>query len=977
MIQTQTIHCQTAPHRESFTDALALHVLSEIQQQAADFNQVCIFIPNVQAVQQMRQSLVNISQQALLGGYIGSLPEWLSHNIMPAELTKTHLCPAARQLLLLEALNQHAELFQTDNHWQVCDSLLELFDELNLSCHDWLNEPTPVWIKKLSEAYQTQNNVDQLNQEAKIIQTLWVAWQQQLEALNYQDDTGCHKQRLLVEIPNYLKNKHFFIVGLEQLSPLEQAWCEQLSQTCRVTRISQQTASENTPKKKIDKENSYPDIDLLDDIFSQKRSFYQRIQNHKHSFGFLNNIKCFDAHSSEQETQAVDLKVRMCLLKGKTNIAVVTENRKLARRLIALLARANVTVQDTAGWALATTSAATVLERWLQCIEQDFAYQPLLDLLKSPFFCDKKNADEHLKLVYHFEQDIVLHENIANNLQRFQTAIKNRAERLNSNNIAVAKDLLLLLEKIENSAKNLIKLFQKNTLTTPDIWIQYFIQSLETLGLYPQLANDIAGQRVQEELEKLSHALHTASPDMSWLDLRTWISATFEREQFKPQGTLNAVKIMNMQQAQYCQFDSLIIAGANMKSFPGSSTQHAFFNQSVRHELQLKNWHQKKQNDFSQFKQLLLSSDDILITWQAEQNGEWIKVSPWVSSLLDFSRQGFDQSLHDDELAANLHQLNPVTHRVNHLIETVKSVSQALPVISHAQIPVEFSASRHQRLIDCPYKFFAADILKLKPLEQISLELLKSEYGEKVHLILHAFHQQCPGLPTPFTKTLSKNNKKQALVHISDLSKQVFNTLAEDSIQHRGWFERWMNTAESYINWQIQRQQDWNIAKLEAMAEQRVNTNIKLMGRMDRIDEKNGQHAIIDYKTGNTAKQTDINLAENIQLTSYALLLENVSQVIYLKCDKGETKPAGILENDDLASLKTDILHRLKIITAALKPVNPSSTESVNTLPSPLPAWGDSKTCEYCDMGGLCRKQMWEILPVLNRSSEILFKYSS
>jgi ATP-dependent helicase/nuclease subunit B len=28
-----------------------------------------------------------------------------------------------------------------------------------------------------------------------------------------------------------------------------------------------------------------------------------------------------------------------------------------------------------------------------------------------------------------------------------------------------------------------------------------------------------------------------------------------------------------------------------------------------------------------------------------------------------------------------------------------------------------------------------------------------------------------------------------------------------------------------------------------------------------------------------------------------------------------------------------------------------------------LPAWGDTDTCRYCDMDGLCRKQAWQEAP--------------
>lgn len=937
-----------------FTDALAQQILGEHPQALPDLSQIHILLPNAQAITQMRLSLGKQANQAFLSGFIGSLGQWINQYIEPPAHAKKQISHATRQLLLLEALKLHPDLFSTDNHWQICDSLLELFDELSLSQHQWLNDTTPVWIEHLSHAYQAEQSVAHLNQEARIIQTLWQAWQQQLDAMQISDEASTLKHRLQSDIPQSIKDYHIYIVGMEQLSPLEQAWCEQLSSIATVKWITQGDIPEKPARLAEVKNTGQDKASLLNDIYTQSFSFHERTKRYATENAnledfFLNKIKLFDAQSAEQETQAVDLKIRLSLLAGKNNIAVVTENRKLARRLRALLERADVKIQDTAGWALATTSAATILERWLECIEQDFAYQALLDLLKSPFFCLAENYDEHLSLVYRLEQDIILHENIANDLERYKSAIKNRRDRLNLNISSSAEQLLTLINKIESAASPLTELFNNQQNTTPDIWIKTFINSIEELGLYQQLSNDIAGMRVQQELEKLSHSHSTASPEMDWQDFRTWLGSMLEREQFKPHNQSSAVKIMNMQQAQYCQFDTLIIAGANIKSLPGSPSQLPFFNQSVRQALQLKNWHQQKNYSFYQFQQLLLSADDILITWQAEKNGEWMQASPWVSSLLDFSQHAFQQSLYDEKLGYLTSKIKPVTARNDTLMNQLQAVTQAKPTLNPELIPTEFSASRHQRLIDCPYKFFAADTLKLKPLEQISQELMKREYGEKVHLILQAFHQQCDKLPAPFKHALTEQNKIQALTHIENLSVLVFETHTEDSIQHRGWLARWIQTAEAYIDWQIQRQQEWDIFQLEQKAESMPEKDIKLVGRLDRVDKQNHGFSIIDYKTGNTSSQQDIDSAENIQLTSYALLMDDICNVIYLKLDKGEARQTGIVEGESLDSLKTDTLHRLQAIVTDIK----SAT--------PLPAWGDAKTCSFCDMQGLCRKQIWEV----------------
>lgn len=936
-----------------YSDALADLVLAQqhtdngANASPLDLSHSHIILPNAQAVAQLRQSLSKRAGRAMISGFSGSLSQWFTQHIPLPEQIQQIINHPTRQLLLLEALKQHPDLFAAENHWQLCDSLLELFDELSLSPQQWLEQSLPEWLAQLQRAYQLEQQSQPLTQEARIIHTLWQAWQLQLGEMQLADEKTAYKAQLLMPLGDEFCDHTFYISGMEQLSPLEQAWCEQLASCARVIHISQgrlpQSDNTQTP---VDN----PQLQLLDDIYQQHETFQQRCARHSEAFQttFLSQIKTWDAHSAEQEAQAIDLKIRSQLIKGVNSIAVVTENRKLARRLRALLERADVTIQDTAGWALATTSAATVIERWLECIEQDFAYQPMLDLLKSPFFCDAESHEEHLNLVYRLEQDIILHENIPNDLHRYRKAIGFRSERLNLHNAGTTQGLLELLDKLDNSASELRQLFNSNAQVTSEIWLDRFNRSIQQLGIYPQLSNDMAGARIQEELAQLQQAHAFAQPSLDWQDFRTWLGSTLERAQFKPHFHQAAVRIMNMQQAQYCHFDSLIIGGANMQSLPGGATQHPFFNQSVRQSLGLSNWQQQKAYSFYRFQQLLFAACNILITWQAEKDGEWMQTSPWVSSLENFAQTAFASSLRDTELESLLQRIGPLTQRDNEQLEAIQTVQQARPQLNAELLPTDYSASRQQRLIDCPYKFFAADGLGLKPLEEISQELLKSEYGEKVHLILEAFHQQKPGLPEPFSQPLTLHNKTQALNHLNELSRSVFSRHTEDNVQHRGWLERWLKTTEAYIDWQIQRQAEWQIDKLEQKRDIELNNGISLNGRLDRVDKNQHGYSIIDYKTGNTAKQQDIDLAENIQLTSYAMLLPEVDNTLYLKLDNGKVAVAGQLEHEQLQQLTEDTTQRLS-----------NNIEQIRQGAA-LPAWGDASSCAYCDMAGLCRKQIWE-----------------
>ena len=78
-------------------------------------------------------------------------------------------------------------------------------------------------------------------------------------------------------------------------------------------------------------------------------------------------LSTYLASNEEQQIRAIDIYVRLCILNGKSNIAIISEDRKLSRRLRALLERADVPLQDKAGWSLATTQASTIIERWLEC----------------------------------------------------------------------------------------------------------------------------------------------------------------------------------------------------------------------------------------------------------------------------------------------------------------------------------------------------------------------------------------------------------------------------------------------------------------------------------------------------------------------------------------------------------------------------------------------------------------------------------
>ena len=276
---------------------------------------------------------------------------------------------------------------------------------------------------------------------------------------------------------------------------------------------------------------------------------------------------------------------------------------------------------------------------------------------------------------------------------------------------------------------------------------------------------------------------------------------------------------------------------------------------------------------------------------------------------------------------------------------------QPQPCIPEDLIPERISASAYQRIINCPYQYFSADSLRLKALEELTDELRKSDYGERIHLILQTFHNGSKKHGNKFTPGISVNNRSEAEEYLSQLSEKVFLADLENNVLHKSWLYRWKKHIPSYISWQIQHQSDWNIYLSEEIIEKDIDDAIKIYGRLDRIDRhaENETHAIIDYKTGKTASQEDVDNGENVQLSTYALLDEKATDVSYLSIDSSnqrvETK--SFLSDENLQNNRKENKQRL---TTLFKQMHDNET---------LHAWGDSTVCHFCDFSGLCRKGEW------------------
>jgi len=657
------------------------------------------------------------------------------------------------------------------------------------------------------------------------------------------------------------------------------------------------------------------------------------------------------AADTEYEARAIDLQVRRWMTHNLQDIGIITNDRKLARRVRALLERSGVGLADAGGWALSTTSAATILVRWLDCVESNFPHQPLLDLLKSPFLGLRDNYSDYTHVVSLFERTVLRAYNIHAGLNSYRRGL----ERANKSSSELGADttsaILKILADLEQAARDLSALISAKTHDLLE-FLDALRVSLDRVGLTTGFDGDDAGRELLDVLDELHSAARRQTLRLSWASFRTWLHRAMEQRRFHPPMRGRGVELMSFAESRLYHFDALILAGAVREHLPGHMSVPPYFNDSVRNELGLPSLAQRYAVLFQDFRRLLESAPKVLITLSHEQQGEPLPASPWVERLTRFHDLAYGQhSLRDAELEWLTQQPETtITVRDAPLPDPVSQPQVKLPP---ELLPTVFSATDFGRLINCPYQFYASRGLNLFAEEEIREEIEKKEYGTHVHRILQAFHVGARGLPGPWPDQITDSNQKEAETLLLDISQKVFEHDLSRRFLSRGWLYRWTQCIPIYLEWEKQRETRWRVENSELKLEIRIgegSTQLTLNGRIDRVDRGKDGIGIIDYKTGSTPSLEDIQCGEAIQLPFYALLYneEKIAEAAYLKLDVGKL-------DDDKTKLEGAVLEDLRVALGKRLLLLKHKLDSG----TPLPAWGDRETCRVCEMEGLCRRAMW------------------
>lgn len=690
----------------------------------------------------------------------------------------------------------------------------------------------------------------------------------------------------------------------------------------------------------------------------------------------FNLISC--CHLEDEATHAAHTLVAW-LNQGWHRLALVAQDRIVARRTRALLSRLGISVRDETGWKLSTTRAAAALMSWFDLLQQpgvSASLKPLpqstvlLDWLKSPFVLVARND---LAAEIALLEKSMRHYQVHGGWQALQSAV-NR--------------LIDVEGHILESTQQLLKLLQGHTrswlLKSQNLqqWFCLLNNTLDSLDMRAPLAADGAGAQLLSLIAQLSEQaqlMPTAS--LSLHEFRALLALHIEQAAFRELETNSSayVTFLPLNGARMRTFDAVIMVGCDETQLPAAFHETLFFSSALRAELGLPDRQSSQRQQLCDLAELLLnhaiddSSVRVCFSWQNKnKSSESQALAPWLIRLAQYAH-AVDIRVYKNYqapwcLAAPMPSAMPAP--------------AALPYL-----PERLSAQSYSALRRCPYQFFSRAVLGLGMLDELDDMLEKRDVGMWLHEILFRYHSQHqastlggdslnkakPILSSGSTHHHGETLRSEAKTPGAEQSLEVISQhffaekIAQDGHALAYW-KRWQKLISSYLDWQQKReQQGWHWYGGEIVLEHTLpDLNLTLHGRIDRLDlhAQNGW-AILDYKT--QARQRLLakckQVSEEVQLPFYAWLSElcqaamPFSQTSIVSQSEINQSMWVALEGNHVDEVA---LPELTLLTKQLA-AQVRQDFSALIAGASLPAYGKEASCRFCEARGLCRKGYWSM----------------
>jgi ATP-dependent helicase/nuclease subunit B len=616
-----------------------------------------------------------------------------------------------------------------------------------------------------------------------------------------------------------------------------------------------------------------------------------------------------DCPGLQQEALVIALIMREVLNDPAATAALVTPDRRLARRVAAELRRWNIDIDDSGGAPLSNSVPGVFLRLLANAASVDAGPIDLLAALKHPLAAGGQS-------VAAFRDQVRRAEILALRGPRPLPGFAGLAQALESCNGDAA--LVAWARELAASAQSfaaLMRSLQADPAELLDAQIRFaeFLAATDQATGVERLWAGDAGENAAALFNDMRASINSL-PRLSGREWPALLDTLLKGSVVRPRyGRHPRLNIWGLLEARLQQADVMIFGGLNEGVWPPAPASDPWMSRPMRAAFGLPSPERRvglTAHDFVQG----FAAPQVVLTRSTRVDGSPTVPARWLTRL--------DTMLSADEAGQRVrNRWTDLEHRWLDWQERLDGNLPAVPAAAPRPTPpvearpLNLSITDIETLIRDPYAIYAKRILKLRRLDSIDADPGAADRGSIIHDAIDTFLREIADGPLP----------EDALDRLLRIGSDAFAPWIDRPGIRAFWWPRFERIAAWVVD--LERNRAADVAKRHTEisgAYEFVNRcrPFTLTGRADRIDElAAGGLEIIDYKTGAVPAKKEVNQGIAPQLPLEAALIERgafpdipqttASALTYWRLSggdpPGETRAAG----DDPARLSDEAFEGL------------------------------------------------------------------
>lgn len=591
-------------------------------------------------------------------------------------------------------------------------------------------------------------------------------------------------------------------------------------------------------------------------------------------------VTLIEADNEREEATAIAASIRLALEPGdveKPNVALVTPDRNLARKVSIELTRYGIDADDSGGLPLLQTQLGTLVSLLVEILLKQPDKAAFASLLKHPLALFGLSQEQSLQAASIIERIILRGKKTPLKTKTIRAEIEQCFEELaEARHVPMwrkylsddDKEIALqLASKIEQAFAPLLadqmddEVEPGKLKLPPAEWAKRTILVLEQITCSEDNTYDVwdseAGIQLVNTLDEIRSC--PSSIEVSGHDWADMLEPLLGGQVVKPKaGKHPRVMIWGALEARLQSVDTLIMAGLNEGTWPSVSSNDPFLSRTMKSEIGLEPPERRLGLSAHDF-QMGMGTKNVILSRALKSDGAPSVASRWVQRLLTLMSE---QTAID--IRARGKKLVSYT-KPSKSDNLAKSAQRPEPKPPEKYQPISYSFSEVSLLRRDPYAIYAKRILRLDRLEDFASEPDLRERGTLYHAIIERFYEN--------ELSHEPEDAYRQLVSITNSEFDMSELPTEISFV---WKHRFMQVAQSLIDWEYARAPEVRSRRVELSARCNLpgDREIKLTGRADRIDLMvDGNVEILDFKTGTSpsAKEARSLLDPQLPLEAYAM----------------------------------------------------------------------------------------------------------